>query len=573
MLNQTRTLHLLTAVMTLAIASWAFAAENTYVAPGNPDPEPGAKVKQVYQDPAYGHTELRDDDYHRHREADGAWTPWHYRYQKHNWWEGQKQAAKPAAPKRTHAATGNAMAFSGAAVTGTSDQCCGQVTLNKEMPPQVVAGAPFDYQMVLTNHGSTTVYNVRVIDYIPDGFAVKSTEPSAKKQGKTLTWTLEELKGGASKTMTVRGTPGENVERIKTCATVKFEPRICDTTRVVKPALKLAKEMTEQVLLCDPIQAKYTLSNDGTGAVSNVTVVDDLPDGLVTSSGKDKIEFSVDSLAPGQSRAFAAELKANKTGKFKNTAKATADAGLSSEDSATVTVTQPVLTLDKTGPKKVFLGRNVTYEITVKNTGDAASKNTKLVDTLGGGASFVRATDGGQFANGKVTWNLGTLQPKGSKKVAVTLRPTGEGDVEDTARVSGYCADAKTASAATAVEGIPAVLLEVIDENDPVEVGNETTYVIIATNQGSAVGTNIQIVATLEAEHEFVSAGGATRASAKGKTITFAPLPALAPQAKATWRVKVKAVKPASVRFGIKMTLDQVGDRPVTETEATNFYE
>lgn len=54
--------------------------------PANP-PKPGAAVKTVYTDMAYGKTEVREDEYVRH--ADPAspthWTPWHYRSAPHTW--------------------------------------------------------------------------------------------------------------------------------------------------------------------------------------------------------------------------------------------------------------------------------------------------------------------------------------------------------------------------------------------------------------------------------------------------------------------------------------------------------
>jgi hypothetical protein len=96
--------------------------------------------------------------------------------------------------------------------------------------------------------------------------------------------------------------------------------------------------------------------------------------------------------------------------------------------------------------------------------------------------------------------------------------------------------------------------------------------VITATNQGSAPDTNIKIICTLEDSEQYVSSSGATTGIAAGNTITFAPLPSLAPKAQATWRVTVKAVKAGDVRFTTVMTTDQL-TRPVQETEATNLYQ
>ena len=107
-----------------------------------------------------------------------------------------------------------------------------------------------------------------------------------------------------------------------------------------------------------------------------------------------------------------------------------------------------------------------------------------------------------------------------------------------------------------------------VDISDPIAVGNNETYVITATNQGSAPDTNIRITCTLENTQQYVSSSGATTGSSAGSTITFAPLATLAPKAQATWRVTVKAVKAGDVRFTAVMNTDQL-TRPVQETEAT----
>jgi len=114
--------------------------------------------------------------------------------------------------------------------------------------------------------------------------------------------------------------------------------------------------------------------------------------------------------------------------------------------------------------------------------------------------------------------------------------------------------------------------MEVIDLEDPIEVGSRTTYLITVTNQGSAPDTNIRIVCALEDKIQYVSSGGATAGSIMGNTASFAPLHSLAPKARATWQVVVRGVRPGDVRFRVTMSSDQL-TRPVEETEATHLYE
>ena len=114
-----------------------------------------------------------------------------------------------------------------------------------------------------------------------------------------------------------------------------------------------------------------------------------------------------------------------------------------------------------------------------------------------------------------------------------------------------------------------------IDLEDPIKVGDQETYRITVTNQGSATDTNIKIVCTLEKNMTFVKVGvgSPTNASvsANGRTVTFEPLAALGAKQKKVWTLIVKVVSEGDVRFGVKMDSDQLG-RPVSETEATTLY-
>jgi hypothetical protein len=172
----------------------------------------------------------------------------------------------------------------------------------------------------------------------------------------------------------------------------------------------------------------------------------------------------------------------------------------------------------------------------------------------------------------KVVWQLGTLAVSASKKVSITYALTEAGSLAQVATAAAVCADTVAAAAETTVYGIAAVLLEVIDTEDPVQVGGQTTYLITATNQGSSPSTNVQVVATVEDAEEIVEASGPTPVTVEGNTATSAPLATLAPKAKATWQITIKALKPGDVRFRATMTTAELG-RSVEETEATQLYE
>ena len=448
---------------------------------------------------------------------------------------------------------------------------CEVIQLNKTMPGEVQLNAKFDYTIKVMNVTDMTVSNVVVAENIPGNLNVKNANPTAIKDGGKLVWKLGSFAPKQSKQITVSGI-ATNTDCVKTCATATYVVPACANVKVVQPKLRLKKTAPAEVLLCDPIPVKFVVMNSGSGSARNVKIEDALPSGLRTAEGRSNLVFDAGTLATGQSRQFSATLKASKTGKYVNKAVASSASGLKAESETTTIVRQPVLAISKSGPDRRYLGRSITYEITVVNKGDAPAGNLVVEDRIPAGTRFVSASNGGKVEAGKVRWNLATLMPNRSRKVSVTLMPDREGKVTNAATATAKCAEGMRASASTIVSGIPAVLLEVIDIDDPVEVGNQTTYMITATNQGSSTGTNIRIICTLEDNQQYISSSGATRGRVADKTVTFEPLSTLAPKAQATWRVTVKAVKTGDVRFTVVMNTDQL-TRPVQETEATHLYE
>ncbi|MHC4844680.1 MAG: CARDB domain-containing protein [Planctomycetota bacterium] len=459
------------------------------------------------------------------------------------------------------------------AVTTASAAPAGDVTatvvVEKSAPAEVVLGDPMTYTVKVTNRSSAAVSNVVVVDTLPAGFKVASTNPSGATSGNKITWNVASLGAGQSRSFEVRG-QATTTASLESCVDVTWKTSTCTTTRVIQPKLSLTKTAPADVLLCDTIPITYVVSNPGTGAATNVKISDKLAAGL-TAAGKSTVDMAVGTLAPGQSRTFTVNATASKTGTFASTAAASADRNLSANDGASTIVRQPILNITKTAPTRSFIGRPVSYTITVRNTGDAPSRDTVVVDTLPGAAIFTSASDNGAHSNGRVTWNLGTLAAGASRTLTAEVTSRAAATFLNVVKVNGACATEAVAQATTAVEGIPALLLEVADLDDPIEIGSDVTYVIVVTNQGTAADDQIEISATLPSQEGFVSATGPTKHTVTGQTVKFAQSGPLAPKAALTYRITVKAKAEGDVRFAISMDSKALTS-PVKETEATRLY-
>ena len=450
---------------------------------------------------------------------------------------------------------------------------CGIVQLDKIMPNEVGLNRSFNYTIKITNLTESKLTDIIITEHLPENFKYMSSNPSAKHEDKKLIWDIPTLGPKGRQQYTVSGMATYTAP-LKHSTTV-ITPVIPATAviEVIQPELKLTKTAPAEVLLCDLIPVRFVATNSGTGSIQNVKIVENLPAGLRTTDGKSQLVFEAGTLGAGQSRQFTAELRATQTGTFVGSAVASSTTGLRVESAATTTsVGMPLLTISKTGPERLYIGRPASYEITIRNNSNVSAKNAILEDTIPNGVTGVKATAGAKPSGSKLVWEFGTLEPNASKNVRVTYTPTKAGTLINSATVTAYCAEAVTSTMRTSVTGIPALSLEVVDIEDPVRVGTRATYVIRVENQGSATATNIRIACILENNVRHISSAGATAGSKEGQTVRFFPLGSLAPKAKAAWRVVVEAVRPGDVRFKTIMNADQLS-RPVEETESTHLYD
>lgn len=454
----------------------------------------------------------------------------------------------------------------------TGDANTSVVGLEKGFPTEVRRNEPFEYRVIVTNLTGMTLEDVVVTDTPGPNMEINSATPSGDMNQGAATWVIGTMEPCQSETFVVNATATADGV-VGTCATVSYNSLLCATVPVVSPNLELVKTGPAEAMRCDAITYTFVVSNTGTGSIDGVVITDNLVSGLRGADGGNTITFDAGTLAAGQSKEFTATVSADRAGEFTNNATANSAGGLTAESAEVTTiVTEPSLEIEMECVGEQFANRDITYDITVGNSGDGDCSGTLVEATIPAGSAFVSATAGGVAEGSRVVWSLGGLAADADREVSFTVRPAAPGSFASQATVSCACAESATDSCETVASGIPAILLEVVDVNDPVRVGDQTTYQITVTNQGSAPGTNIELVFNLEASMEAVSYTGATAGTANGRTITFAPIPTLAPKAQATFTVTVRALAAGDTRFHATMTSDQL-TRPVEETEATNLYE
>lgn len=446
------------------------------------------------------------------------------------------------------------------------------ILLHQVMPGEVVRGSEFGFAYHVTNLTSNELQNVLVSLDSKSNLEIVKSDPRASESGGDMVWALGNFAPQETKIVHMTGKANQ-VGQASDCITVSYNNFLCATLNVVEPALALTKTATARTMKCNDIVFRFTVKNTGSGAASNVVITDTLPEGLKMANGSRNVNIPVGALASGESKTFEVKATASRTGTFSNTANATADGGLTAAAGPTSTVVvAPKLSISSNCSETQFLGRNMNFGYTIKNVGNGEAAATIASATIPAGTTLVRSSEGGRVSGNKVIWDYGTLPINATRDFSITVKTSTAAEYTSSATAKANCAEAVTDTCTSGVKGIPALLLEMVDITDPVEVGGQTTYVITVTNQGSAPGSNIRIVGTLPAEESYIGSTGATAATVAGKKISFSPLGTLDVGANASWRITVRADKAGDVRFRLEMTSDRLTS-PVNETEATTLYE
>jgi uncharacterized repeat protein (TIGR01451 family) len=266
-------------------------------------------------------------------------------------------------------------------------------------------------------------------------------------------------------------------------------------------------------------------------------------------------------------------LLATKPGEMTNVLLAKGADNLQAEEQTEIEVLAPELKVGLTGPKRRYLQRKATYQLSVSNPGTAPANDVELEATLPAGMEFIEANNQGQYdsAAHRVVWSLETLPAGESGTATVTLLAVESG--EQPMRVSGKAQMnlADQVEEAISIEGVAAILFELVDVHDPVEVNGQTSYEIRVTNQGSAAASGVRVAAILPQGLEITGAEGPVGHKVEAGRVLFEPLAQLAPKADTSYLIHVKTLAAGDQRVKVQVITDNLSS-PITKEESTRVY-
>ncbi|MGB0656035.1 MAG: hypothetical protein ACPGMQ_11430 [Pirellulales bacterium] len=150
----------------------------------------------------------------------------------------------------------------------------------------------------------------------------------------------------------------------------------------------------------------------------------------------------------------------------------------------------PQLTLEKSGPRDLQVGKPARFEVIIRNVGAATAHDTVLRDAVPYGTSLITtmppASPGGpNTPSGELLWAIGELKAGQEARVAMEVMPQLEGDIGSVASVT-FRADATVRSRVTK----PA--LEIVAEPpQPTLVGEMMAVDISLSNPGTGTATGV----------------------------------------------------------------------------------
>lgn len=453
-----------------------------------------------------------------------------------------------------------------------------KVSLSNVAPPVTLFGQDATFAINVNNNGRVESQEMTVRTAIPDGATfVKADPPPAvvDTNNHQLVWTLAGLQPNGSQHINVIFRPSRPGPITETASLITRDGQKDEQTAVTQVTvahLDMRVTGPDTAMVGAPCEFQIELRNTGTAPIQSVLLTDDFDAGLEHESHANPIKKTVGPFAAGEATTVRLSLTPRQVGKLANRVSATADGGLSARGEHVVDVRQAAMKIDVSGPDRKYVNKPVTWQIKVTNPGEVALNNIVVRDLLPSELGFVSATAGGAARGpGEVVWTLPTLPPshtqilelttnalRTSTKVMNTVQAVAEGGIQ----ASGQ--------AGVEINGLPAFRIDVQDRNDPVEVGQTTSYDITIINRGTIAGSDIEITATVPPQLKVLNVRGPTPPKVENGKITFPPMATLPIGQKITYGVDAQAVQAGRAIFEVQLKTPLLKE-PVTQQESTTI--
>ena len=447
-----------------------------------------------------------------------------------------------------------------------------QIVVEKIAPKEIQVDREAKFAVKVKNAGSAPVRNLVLRDVLPVGARfvaadVASVVPNARGE---FAWPPFDLAPCSEKTFEYRIIPTQEGE-IGSVATVAIAAEASCRVRCVRPALEVEVVAPQEATLGSNLELNVVVANVGTGAATNVALLETIPDGLRHPSGS-VLDHALGTLAPGEKKRVPLTLQCVAPGTTVNNLVVTADGDLRKEIQTEIKILAPQLELSIDGAETPYLERQTTYRLKAANVGDAAAKDVKLVAEIPVGTNFVSANNLGVYKaeTRSVYWDLAELPAGAAGEIELTLTPTKIGASRLTFGGTGPLGLTAQVVKEIEIDGLPALSYAVKTSPNPVEIGQEIVYEIQLANRGTKASTNATLQIAAPEALKIVSVEGPTRYSQQNGAFVFDAIREIPAKSAVTFKVKAvcEAVGDCRVRF--QLSSDDL--EPLVKEENVRVY-